>query len=290
MTTETLQIWNNFANSVIAVANIILFTVGFLSLRNDRRRITKMEQSDRRKFADNVYAWIEERSENSTKVFCHNGGISIIYDVRVSTLDVSGAVIGDSYEIELMKPREERNFIMKHASGAQVGGLCLAFRDPSGVSWLRSGDGTLSEFPNEHELAESPKSIDGQQIRQQQPFPLESKRRSLVKTIIWRVIGILWTFVGTYLIISFLPSKYSTVLAISTIIAAYHHSTRMFMYYFYERIWLHIKWGRTSEHIAPMSRSEKFLWTLGALTAVILILYFLIYINPQIDPNIASHK
>ena len=72
----------------------------------------------------------------------------------------------------------------------------------------------------------------------------ELKKRSLTKTVIWRIIGVIWTWVGTYLIIFFLPEKFQKASIIATVIVVYHHSTRMVMYYFYERIWNSIAWGK----------------------------------------------
>jgi len=73
---------------------------------------------------------------------------------------------------------------------------------------------------------------------------IDLKRRSLVKSIIWRIIGICWTWLGAYLIVKLLPANLKSASVIATLIVVYHHSTRMIMYYFYERIWSSISWGR----------------------------------------------
>ena len=72
----------------------------------------------------------------------------------------------------------------------------------------------------------------------------ELKKRSLTKTVIWRIIGVVWTWAGAYLIIFLLPERFQKASIIATIIVIYHHSTRMVMYYFYERIWNNIAWGK----------------------------------------------
>ncbi len=72
----------------------------------------------------------------------------------------------------------------------------------------------------------------------------EQKKRSLIKTVLWRIIGIAWTWMGAYLIIFFLPENLKKASIIATAIVIYHHSTRMVMYYFYERIWNNIEWGK----------------------------------------------
>ena len=62
---------------------------------------------------------------------------------------------------------------------------------------------------------------------------LESKRRTLVKSLLWRLIGIVWTWIGAYLILLFIPEKYESAAIVATLIVLYHHSTRLIMYYFY---------------------------------------------------------
>jgi len=74
---------------------------------------------------------------------------------------------------------------------------------------------------------------------------IETRRRTLVKTVTWRVIGIFWTWIGAYLILVFVPDRYRSAALVSTFIVVYHHSTRMVMYYAYERIWAGIAWGKS---------------------------------------------
>ena len=46
-----------------------------------------------------------------------------------------------------------------------------------------------------------------------------------------------WTWMGAYVILLLLPEEQKTAVVIATLITAWHHSTRMVMYYVYERIW-----------------------------------------------------
>ena len=64
----------------------------------------------------------------------------------------------------------------------------------------------------------------------------EKMRRSLVKTISWRVIGTLDTIVISYLITG------ETNLALS--IGFVELITKMLLYFFHERAWNRIKWGK----------------------------------------------
>lgn len=111
--------------------------------------------------------------------------------------------------------------------------------------------------------------------------PIDTKRRTLVKALLWRVIGIVWTWVGAYIILMFIPEKYETAAIIATLIVVYHHSTRMIMYYFYERLWLSIKWGRTEE-VSLMNTKKKALWSLAVIIAIVIIFYLLMVVTPII--------
>lgn len=66
----------------------------------------------------------------------------------------------------------------------------------------------------------------------------ESKTRTAVKTIIWRLIATLNSFlVLLYLNDSNKDNLYKAV---------YMNITGFFVYYFYERIWNFIKWGKNN--------------------------------------------
>jgi len=66
----------------------------------------------------------------------------------------------------------------------------------------------------------------------------ESKTRTTVKTIIWRLIATLNSFfVLLYLNDSNKDNLYKAI---------YMNITGFFVYYFYERIWNFIKWGKNN--------------------------------------------
>lgn len=115
----------------------------------------------------------------------------------------------------------------------------------------------------------------------------ESRRRSLIKSIVWRFIGIFWTWGGAYVIILFLPENQKTAFNIASLVTLWHHSTRMLMYYAYERLWSKINWGRhdQSHAVPPISRSQKLLWSLGTIFCVSLILWLLLSVTPYIKQN-----
>ena len=63
-----------------------------------------------------------------------------------------------------------------------------------------------------------------------------SKKRSLLKTLSWRTIASLDTFLITWLVTGS-PTAGLTVSGLEII-------TKMCLYYFHERAWNKIKWGR----------------------------------------------
>lgn len=64
----------------------------------------------------------------------------------------------------------------------------------------------------------------------------ESPIRSIVKSISWRALGSIDTIVVSW----FITGEINTALSIGAIEIV----TKMVLYFFHERIWNHIKWGR----------------------------------------------
>jgi len=119
--------------------------------------------------------------------------------------------------------------------------------------------------------------------------PKELRRRSLVKSLVWRLIGVIWTWVGAYIILLSVPPAYKSAAFIAALIVVYHHSTRMIMYYVYERIWASVGWGRTSM-LSPMSKGEKFLWATSTIVALAFIFFLLLEVQPRIKGEQPSGK
>ncbi len=114
---------------------------------------------------------------------------------------------------------------------------------------------------------------------------LELKRRTVVKSLIWRAIGIVWTWIGAYFIILLVPPTWKNAAIIATLIVIYHHSTRLIMYYFYERIWTGISWGKydpAEDSFQPMTGHDKAYWVLGSSVAIGIIFFLIIYVAPLI--------
>lgn len=115
----------------------------------------------------------------------------------------------------------------------------------------------------------------------------ETRRRTLVKTVTWRVIGVLWTWIGAYLILLFAPDRYRTAAALSALIVAFHHSTRMAMYYGYERLWSAIAWGQCEDgcpSAGDLAWPTRLAWTIAGVVAVLLLLLGVLYLTPKVTP------
>ncbi|MDH5718021.1 MAG: DUF2061 domain-containing protein [Spirochaetia bacterium] len=64
---------------------------------------------------------------------------------------------------------------------------------------------------------------------------MELKRRSLVKTITWRVVAVFITMGSVYI--------YNQDLKESIVVSFMANGIKMFLYYLHERMWTKIKYG-----------------------------------------------
>jgi len=115
---------------------------------------------------------------------------------------------------------------------------------------------------------------------------LELRRRTLAKSLLWRLIGIVWTWVGAYFILLLTPQRFRSASLMATAIVVYHHSTRMIMYYLYERIWSNICWGRVDEdklETVAISTKIKLIWIFVVMLVLALICFLILYVNPLME-------
>lgn len=66
----------------------------------------------------------------------------------------------------------------------------------------------------------------------------EKPIRSIAKAISWRVVGTIDTLVVSYIVLG--EGKFGEASAIALV----DFVTKMFLYFFHERVWNKIKWGR----------------------------------------------
>jgi len=78
---------------------------------------------------------------------------------------------------------------------------------------------------------------------------MDSKKRSWVKSITWRVVGILLLGGISYAI--------TRDWAKMTVITVLFHSIRLVLYYFHERLWESIDWGRRKHPLASLPVTEE---------------------------------
>ena len=113
----------------------------------------------------------------------------------------------------------------------------------------------------------------------------ELRRRTILKSLIWRTVGIVWTWIGAYFIILIVPPTWKNAAVIATLIVIYHHSTRLIMYYFYERIWNAISWGKydfEQGSFQAMSMPDKLIWIIACSVTIGVIFVLIIYVTPLI--------
>ncbi|MFD1315605.1 DUF2061 domain-containing protein [Namhaeicola litoreus] len=80
------------------------------------------------------------------------------------------------------------------------------------------------------------KVLDVDHREASQNSPLEKTSRSIAKSISWRIVGTLDTIVISYLI--------TGTLSLALSIGAVETITKILLYFFHERAWNFIKWGK----------------------------------------------
>ena len=73
---------------------------------------------------------------------------------------------------------------------------------------------------------------------------MDTKARSWVKSIVWRVVGVILLGGISYSVIGNWRDM--------TIITTSFHGIRVVMYYFHERLWERISWGRLKHPLATV--------------------------------------
>ena len=101
-----------------------------------------------------------------------------------------------------------------------------------------------------------------------------TKKRSLLKSISWRILGSIDTFILSLIIINYSSDFYSYDLAIY--IASMEIITKIFLYYFHERIWNLFKIGRLFDHV---NRTRSFIkavtWRITASLDTFILSYII---------------
>ncbi len=75
------------------------------------------------------------------------------------------------------------------------------------------------------------------------PAPI-ARSRSLVKAITWRIVGSLDTFIVSFTIASLFHHPLAGAATLAGSIASTETVTKIFLYFFHERVWARVRWGR----------------------------------------------
>ena len=78
---------------------------------------------------------------------------------------------------------------------------------------------------------------------------MDTKKRSVVKSITWRVIGVIILGIISYLITGDWKEM--------TIITLLFHGIRLIMYYYHERLWERVSWGKLKHPLAELPVREN---------------------------------
>ena len=100
-----------------------------------------------------------------------------------------------------------------------------------------------------------------------------TKKRSLIKSLTWRLLGSIDTFILSLIIINYSSEKYTYDLALY--IASFEIITKTILYYFHERIWNIFKIGRLKEKV---KRGRSFFKAMTWRIIASLDTFFLSYI------------
>ncbi|MBI2881927.1 MAG: DUF2061 domain-containing protein [Candidatus Tectomicrobia bacterium] len=73
---------------------------------------------------------------------------------------------------------------------------------------------------------------------------MDTKTRSWIKSISWRIVGIILLGAIAYSVTGDWKEM--------TLITLIFHSIRVLMYYYHERLWEHISWGRVKHPLSDL--------------------------------------
>jgi uncharacterized membrane protein len=78
---------------------------------------------------------------------------------------------------------------------------------------------------------------------------MDTKRRSWAKSIVWRTIGIMLLGAIAYLVTGDWREM--------SVITVLFHGIRVILYYYHERAWEHISWGRVQHPLAGLPVKQR---------------------------------
>ena len=94
----------------------------------------------------------------------------------------------------------------------------------------------------------------------------DSRIRSWTKSFVWRIIGML--------ILGVLTFSVTGSAAEASIITLVFHAIRVILYYFHERLWEMIQWGRSSKNESLVPFYVSFITLVVCFTVLVLEIIF----------------
>ena len=85
---------------------------------------------------------------------------------------------------------------------------------------------------------------------------MDEKRISALKSVIWRLIGVFYLFIISYLTIGSFPQ--------ATAITVIHHTIFLFVFYFQDQAWMKVNWGKVypiPKYRENIIHNEDLRWT-----------------------------
>ena len=107
--------------------------------------------------------------------------------------------------------------------------------------------------------------------------PFVHPKRHIAKTITWRIVGTLDTWVISWLLVYYLGEKPEEATQAASFIALLEMITKTILYYLHERVWYRISWGNTKQKIRHLIKtiSWRFVGALDTIALVFLVYYIL---------------
>ena len=106
--------------------------------------------------------------------------------------------------------------------------------------------------------------------------PFVHPKRHIVKTITWRIIGTLDTWLISWFLVFYMGEKPEQATEAASLIAGLELVTKTILYYIHERIWYNTTWisiRQRTRHIV-----KTFSWRLVGAADTILLVYLVYYI------------
>jgi len=108
--------------------------------------------------------------------------------------------------------------------------------------------------------------------------PTIARKRHVAKTISWRIIGTLDTWIISFILVYYFGERKDSATDAASFIAVFELITKTILYYFHERIWYKLNFIASRQRIRHIIKTIS--WRLvGAIDTIVLvyIVYFILF-------------